>query len=80
MDQWLEQTVKKLVNHPEAVSIEQSRGEITVVHRVAVAREDSQIFNEKNARLTRALNAVVGLTGMRERVRHIVKIQAQPAA
>lgn len=74
MLEWLKETVQFLVAHPDQVVLTEKAGVQVVVVSVTLAPEDFAEFAGKNNRLTRALNAVISLAGVRDRKRYIFKV------
>ena len=74
MIEWLKETVQSLVTQPDQVDITEKAGVQVVVLSVTVAPEDFALFAGKSNRLTRALNGVASLAGVRERKRYVLKV------
>jgi predicted RNA-binding protein YlqC (UPF0109 family) len=74
MIEWLKETVQFLVAHPDQVVVSEKAGVQVVVVSVTLAPDDFAQFAGKNNRLTRALNAVLSLAGVRERKRYVFKV------
>jgi predicted RNA-binding protein YlqC (UPF0109 family) len=71
---WLEAFIKDLVTKPEAVSIHLSQGIKTKIFEITMAKEDQSLFKRNQQRLLKALTAVVGLEGSRDRIRYVLKV------
>ena len=76
MQEWVLDFVKSLVQFPGQVAIQPSKGTLTVVYHITVAAEDLSLFRDHHERLTKALNAVAGLAGGKDRTRYVVKFAA----
>jgi predicted RNA-binding protein YlqC (UPF0109 family) len=75
MKDWIEKTMKRMVSQPDAVRLEQSEGEITVIFSAVVAGEDFHIFRGQGDRLLRSLNAAISLAGVKQRKRYLLKLK-----
>lgn len=74
MIQWLEQYVRDLVREPDQVIVSTKEGVMVTQVQVKVASADLDLLDGRHNRLARALNMVLGLTGVRERRRYVFKV------
>ncbi len=66
MKEFIEYVVKALVDHPEAVEVNQLEGEKTVVLEVKVASEDLGKIIGKQGRIANALRTIIKAAGMKQ--------------
>jgi len=64
--EFIEYVVKALVDHPEAVEVNQLEGEKTVVLEVKVASEDLGKIIGKQGRIANALRTIIKAAGMKQ--------------
>ena len=76
MIEWIEDYVKALVDHPDQVAVSEKEGVKTVIVNVTVASEDYFLFKGRNNRLVRSLDLAVSLTGVKRRMRYVLKVVA----
>lgn len=75
MKEWIENVLKSMVSQPDAVQLDQSEGEVTIVFTAAVAGEDFHLFRGRGDRLLRALNTAVSLAGAKHGKRLVLKLK-----
>jgi len=74
MKELLEHIAKSLVDHPEAVSVNEVEGEHSVILELKVSEDDMGKVIGKQGRIAKAIRTVMKASAIRENKRVVVEI------